>query len=165
MRNVGLYTFMIPVGFRIAANFLTGKYIGLNRVDLAKRISNYCVNGAYMWSILSILIVWCFQQGIHDFYTHNDTIKGIMREAWPVFAVFVFFDCMQAVINGLISGLNLVAKAKGITMISYWFFGIPLSCFMMFYMDKGIEGLWYGPTLAVCINYFYYMHIVYNANW
>ena len=35
MRNVGLYTFMIPVGFMQAANFLTGKYIGLNRIDLA----------------------------------------------------------------------------------------------------------------------------------
>lgn len=35
MRNIGLYTFMIPVQFGIATNFLVGKYMGLNRVDLA----------------------------------------------------------------------------------------------------------------------------------
>ena len=39
MRNIGLYTFMIPVGFAQANNFLVGKYIGKNRIDLAKKIN------------------------------------------------------------------------------------------------------------------------------
>ena len=30
LRNVGLFTYMIPVGFSQAINFLTGKYIGKN---------------------------------------------------------------------------------------------------------------------------------------
>ena len=29
----------------------------------------------------------------------------------------------------------------------------------------GIEGLWYGPTLAVCINYLFYMKTVNEADW
>ena len=30
LRNIGLFTYMIPVGFSQAVNFLTGKYIGKN---------------------------------------------------------------------------------------------------------------------------------------
>ena len=44
----------------MAANFLTGKYIGLNRVDLAQRISSYCMNAAYAWSLMSMAAVWFF---------------------------------------------------------------------------------------------------------
>ena len=36
MRTASIYTFMIPFGFSNAMNFLIGKYIGKNRVDLAK---------------------------------------------------------------------------------------------------------------------------------
>jgi Na+-driven multidrug efflux pump len=35
LRNIGLFTYMIPVGLSSAINFFTGKYIGKNRVDLA----------------------------------------------------------------------------------------------------------------------------------
>jgi Na+-driven multidrug efflux pump len=32
LRNIGLYTYMIPVGFSSAINFFTGKYIGAGLV-------------------------------------------------------------------------------------------------------------------------------------
>ena len=61
MRNIGLFTFMIPVGFSNANNFLTGKYIGKNRVDLAKRINGMCKFSAYSWAIGSMAIVFLFE--------------------------------------------------------------------------------------------------------
>ena len=156
---------MIPVGFSQAANFLTGKYIGLNRVDLAKRISSYCMNGAYTWSIASMAFVWFGQDLIRDLYTSKIDICKVMTTAWYVFTVFVFFDCMQVVVNGTISGLGLVNKVKWVTSVAYWLIGIPLSSTLMFYAGMGIEGLWYGPTVAVMVNFFYYLRTVNNADW
>ena len=73
MRNVGLYTFMIPVGFSTASNFLVGKYIGKNRVDLAKQIEKQCNLCGYAWSVASMSLIWFCRQSIYDFYT-NDRI-------------------------------------------------------------------------------------------
>jgi Na+-driven multidrug efflux pump len=50
-------------------------------------------------------------------------------------------------------------------MISYWVLGIPLSMYCMFKLDMGIEGLWFGPTLAVTVNYFVYEYNLRNADW
>lgn len=36
LRNIGLFTYMIPVGLSRSVNFFTGKYIGKDRVDLAE---------------------------------------------------------------------------------------------------------------------------------
>jgi len=60
MRNIGLFTYMIPVGLSSAINFLTGKYIGKNRPDLAHRISNLCMVVTFIWSLVSMVLVWSF---------------------------------------------------------------------------------------------------------
>jgi Na+-driven multidrug efflux pump len=54
---------------------------------------------------------------------------------------------------------------KWTTTINYWFLGIPLSCFLMFYMKMGIKGLWWGPTLAVAMNYACYSYHYNKCDW
>jgi len=40
LRNIGLFTYMIPVGLSTSANALTGRYIGKDVVFLAKKIAS-----------------------------------------------------------------------------------------------------------------------------
>lgn len=61
MRNVGLYTFMIPVGLGGAVNFYVGKYIGKARIELAKRMFKYGQTIAYGWSFASMASVFFFK--------------------------------------------------------------------------------------------------------
>ena len=88
-----------------------------------------------------------------------------MDSAWAVFVVFVFFDCMQAISNGCLSGLQLTPKVMWVTTISYWVLALPLSCALMFHSNMSVEGLWYGPTLAVALNFFAYEQTIKYANW
>lgn len=89
-------------------------------------------------------------------YTMHKPILDVMRKAWWVLCIFVFFDCMQGVINGMVTGLGIVKKVKYATMVSYWVYGIPISWYGMFKLDLGITGLWFGPSLAVFLNYLIY---------
>ena len=58
LRNIGLFTYMIPVGLSAAMNFYTGKYIGAGNVCMAKKISKICRIITTLWSIMSMLVVW-----------------------------------------------------------------------------------------------------------
>ena len=69
LRNIGLFTYMIPVGFSAAMNFFTGKYIGAGNVCLARKISKICRICSLTWSGLSMLIVWFGQAPITEYYT------------------------------------------------------------------------------------------------
>ena len=60
LRNIGLFTYMIPVGLAAAMNFFTGKYIGMGNVCLARKISKICRTVSIIWSIGSMLVVWFF---------------------------------------------------------------------------------------------------------
>ena len=110
-------------------------------------------------------VCYLFKDAIFDFYTTEKEIQLVMESAWAIFIVFVFFDCMQAISNGCISGLSLTPKVMWVTTISYWVIALPLSCALMFHSNMSIEGLWYGPTLAVALNFFAYERTIRNADW
>ena len=57
LRNIGLFAFMIPVGISSSTNYLTGYYIGKNRVDLAKKIANLCIFFAFIWVLTEVIIL------------------------------------------------------------------------------------------------------------
>ena len=165
LRNIGLFTFMIPVGLSSAINFFTGKYIGRNKIVLARRISNLCMTVTFIWSFAAMAIVWFGQQSVLDFYTNDVSVQDSNKKAWFVLPIFVFFDCMQVVSAGNISGLGLLSRVKYVTMFNYWVIGIPISCLMMFKYDLALEGLWYGPTIACLLNYLMYEFVIHSSDW
>jgi len=100
-----------------------------------------------------------------NFYTNNEEVQAVNKKAWYVLVAFVFFDCMQGVSAGNIAGLGLMSKVKWVTVFDYWVLGIPLSYYLMMKKDMGIEGLWYGPTLACLMNYIFYEITIKSADW
>lgn len=156
LRNIGLFTYMIPVGLMSSTNYLIGMYIGKNRVDLAKKIGFLLMLATLSWSFSSMFIVFFWRDQIMNIYTKDESIQSVMSSAWSVICIFVFFDCMQGVANGAISGLGMIGKVKWVTVFDYWVIGIPCSIYFMFTMQMGIQGLWYGPTIAVFLNYLFY---------
>tara|TARA_B110000285_G_scaffold202095_1_gene237180 strand:+ start:595 stop:1143 length:549 start_codon:yes stop_codon:yes gene_type:complete len=156
---------MVPVGLSQSATFLVGKYLGKNRPDLAKKIAAQIRLVTFIWSLSSAILVYFLIEPIMNIYTDSEPVLDVMRKAWWVLCIFVFFDCMQGVINGIVSGLGIVKKVKFATLVSYWVYGIPLSYYCMFKLDMGIEGLWFGPSLAVALNYAVYEYAIGKADW
>jgi multidrug resistance protein, MATE family len=100
LRNIGLFTYMIPVGISASMNFFTGKYIGAGDIRNAKKLSALCNTISFIWSFLSMAVVWSFKDSIMRFYTHDPDVTRVMNQAWYVLTIFCFFDCMQGVSAG-----------------------------------------------------------------
>lgn len=71
LRNIGLFTYMIPVGLSVSANILTGRYIGKGKVNLAQKISRQIMFMTFLWSIVQMIGVWMGKDAIIAFYTSN----------------------------------------------------------------------------------------------
>ena len=99
------------------------------------------------------------------FYTNDQSVHDKMKQAWYVLSVFVFFDCMQGVDAGNITGLGIQNRVKWVTLFGYWVVGIPLSIFLSFKLDMALEGIWYGPTMAVFLNFLFYEYEIRSADW
>lgn len=70
---------MIPVGISSSTNYLTGYYIGKNRVDLAEKIAKLCVLFSFVWVLTEVTLLKVFKSYIISFYTSDLTVKVLMR--------------------------------------------------------------------------------------
>lgn len=94
LRNIGLYTFMIPVGLSQATNYLVGRQIGRLRTDLALKAFKLCWFLTYIWAVSSVIVVYFGREPIINFYTPSEKIQESVTPAWYVLSIFTFFDCM-----------------------------------------------------------------------
>lgn len=65
---------MIPVGFSSSMNYFVGKYVGRNRIDLARKIFFLGQIIGFTWSFASMATCLLFKQDIFDFYTSKHEI-------------------------------------------------------------------------------------------
>lgn len=94
LRNIGLFTYMIPVGLSAASAYIIGNLVGRKDVQNARLSYFLCMSIAFVWSCLSMILVWTYEIPIHNIYTNDESVKKVMTKAWFALTVFVFFDCM-----------------------------------------------------------------------
>lgn len=94
LRNIGLFTYMIPVGLMYASNYLVGMYFGKDRIDLVVKIGKLLGVVTFAWSLSSMVIVYIWKDTIMNVYTKDESIRAVMTDAWWIISIFVFFDCM-----------------------------------------------------------------------
>lgn len=66
---------------------------------------------------------------------------------------------------GTISGVGRQAKGSIFTLIGYWVIGIPIGAVQIFYLNYGIQALWFGPTMALMFNSLAYYGLIVSINW
>lgn len=119
----------------------------------------------FTWSLATVLICFFGETAIINFYTKDPSVQLAVKPTWYVICIFVFFDCMQSNGSGNINALGKVSEVKWTSTINYWIIGIPLSCLLMFKFDMKLEGLWYGPTVAVFLNWAFYQYKLSTIDW
>jgi len=56
-------------------------------------------------------------------------------------------------------------KVNRVTTITFWVIGLPLSFFAMVVMGMGLEGIWFGLTLANILNYIIFKCLLHLSDW
>mmetsp|Transcript_38176 Transcript_38176/g.36532 ORF Transcript_38176/g.36532 Transcript_38176/m.36532 type:complete len:143 (+) Transcript_38176:353-781(+) len=119
----------------------------------------------FIWSTLSVIVLYLLQDIILTVFTSNPIVNELIISVYFLIAIFVFFDCLQSVASGIIRGLGNQGKASIITCVGYWCLGIPISLYSVYKLDKGMVGLWMGPSTAIIFNFTFYCVLIMLANW
>ena len=71
IRNITLFTFMIPVGITIASQIMVGNNIGANKVAVAKAYSFMCFKTAVIWALCTIALLIIFRPYFLGIFTSD----------------------------------------------------------------------------------------------
>ncbi|MBC7790837.1 MAG: MATE family efflux transporter [Anaerolineae bacterium] len=154
--NLASLTFMVPLGIGSAAAVLVGRAAGRNDAAGAQRSAVAALACGTGFMCITAVVFLAAPELLASIYTHD---VGVLRTAIlliPVAGVFQVFDGLQIVATGVLRGLGDTRTPFIVSMVAYWFIGIPISFFLGFRTNAGPAGLWWGfvaglATVAVCL--------------
>ena len=148
--NLSTLTFMVAVGFSVAATIRIGNQKGLNDYINLKRIaiSIFLITVlieflfALIFILSSNLLPWLYLENNGSF----DVLEtvGIASKLLIIVALFQIFDGIQIVAQGSLRGIQDVKIPSLICFLCYVVFGIPVMIYLGLYTDLKATGVWIG---------------------
>ena len=155
--NLSSLTFMVALGFSVAATIRIGNQKGLNDYINLKRIaiSIFLITiliefvFAIIFIISSDLLPWLYLDNNNSF----DVLEtvSIASKLLIVVALFQIFDGIQIVAQGSLRGIQDVKIPSLICFFSYVVFGIPVMIYLGLYTDLKATGVWIGFLIGLII--------------
>ena len=97
MRSLGLLTFMIPVGFKVACQILIGQNVGRACERAIRHYFKMCMYFSLAVGVLQAVLLYFGRELVINSFTSETNVLVQMRKCWLVFMVFVIFDTVQGI--------------------------------------------------------------------
>jgi len=151
--NMASMTFMVAIGFSVAAMIRVGNQKGLkNYLDL-RRIAFSTFLMGMIFAIVFAICFFIWNQWLPTLYldlndvtnlADNTEVVSIAATLLLTAAVFQISDSLQVIVLGALRGLQDVKIPTLITFIAYWMIGFPISYILGKENLLGSVGIWLG---------------------
>lgn len=149
--QIAAMTYLMASGISSAASVRVGNQLGMNdRAGLRD-----AANSAFVMVVLSqILFAFLFiisRFALPVIFNEEQAVRDIVASLLLIAALFQLSDGVQVVALGVLRGMKDVNMPTWITFGSYWLIGLPVSYALAFDYGFGVEGVWFGLTIALTI--------------
>ncbi|WP_052455849.1 MATE family efflux transporter [Bhargavaea cecembensis] len=142
--NFSSLLYMIPLSLSMGATILVGQAEGAGRRKDAIQFSWLGVLMAIAVSLVSIVILILFRNGIASLYTDDPAIIRLAVQFFLFAALFQLSDAIQAPVQGALRGYKDVNVTFIMAIVSYWVIGLPVGYAVARLTDLGPFGYWVG---------------------
>lgn len=151
--NLASMTFMVAMGFSVAAMIRVGNQKGLKNFRELRRVA---ISIFLLTSLLSLVFAIGFilfngqlpkifldYNSAKDF-ADNFEVVTIAAQLLIIAAIFQFTDALQVVALGALRGMQDVKIPTVLTFIAYWIIGFPISYYLSMHTSLESMGIWIG---------------------
>ncbi len=151
--NLSSMTFMVAMGFSVAAMIRVGNQKGLKRFRELRRIAFSIFMVTTLFGMLFAITFLLFNEQLPKIYldetnplklVDNLQVLSIAGKLLLIAAVFQISDSIQVVVLGALRGMQDVKIPTLITFIAYWVIGFPISYYLSMHTEYKSSGIWIG---------------------
>ena len=150
--NVAAMAFMIPLGISSATTVRVGHALGEGRAWLVRFRGLVGVGFAAACMSLTATVLFVFPMEIVSVYTQDAQVRDLAVQLLLMAAIFQLSDGIQISANGALRGMKDTLYPMMVTLIVYWFLGLPLSWYLGFSREIGPQGLWMGLVAGLTLS-------------
>jgi len=149
--NCASISYMVPLGVSSAAAVAVGQAVGRGDPAAARRAGYIAVGLGCAFMACAAAAFLLFPRVILGIFSTNAGILATGVSLLAIAAAFQLFDGLQTVLTGALRGAGNTSIAMWVNFAGYWLFGLPLGYILCFHSGYGVQGLWWGLTLALIL--------------
>ena len=165
LRAVSQLVYMIPVGMRLAVTIKLGKLVGVQDPEGCRHFYAVSIYLILIFAAIAQTLLRIFDNSVFYAFTNDAAVIAEIDAAWNVFLVFVLFDQLQGIASAGVIATGRQYLGGLITWIGYFFIGLSIISFNVFYRDSRLIGIWFGAIAAVGFNSAAFLLASCTANW
>jgi len=151
--NLSSMTFMVAMGFSVAAMVRVGNQKGLKRFRELRRIAHSIFMVTVLFASIFAITFFAFNDFLPKLYLDFDDaanfkdnyqVVSIASKLLLIAAIFQISDGVQVVVLGALRGMQDVKIPTLITFVAYWVIGFPISYYLSLYTSYESSGIWIG---------------------
>jgi MATE family multidrug resistance protein len=142
-------TFMVPLGVAQATSVMVGQAVGRADPPEARRAAGAGVLvGAGFMGVTAVLFL-AFPATLARWFSNDAEVVAATALLLPIAGVFQVFDGLQVVSSGALRGVADTRVPMVLTLVGFWFFGLPISAWLGFGLGWGAPGIWWGLAIGI----------------
>jgi multidrug resistance protein, MATE family len=149
--SIAATTYMMASGLSAAASVRVGNQAGLHNRE-GVRIAGF--SAFLMVLVFMGICAICFilfKDSLPVLFNNDAEVISIASSLIVIAAFFQLSDGVQVVGLGALRGVKDVTLPTIITLVAYWGIGLPMSYYLGFKMELGVQGVWYGLSIGLFI--------------
>jgi len=159
--NLSSMTFMVAMGFGVAAMVRVGNQKGLKRFDELRRIAFSIFLLSTILAVIFAILFFIFHQSLPSLYLNYDNpiealdnldVATTAASLLLIAAVFQISDTIQVVTLGALRGMQDVKLPTLITFVAYWVVGFPVMYYLGLHTSYGSAGIWIGLLAGLTVS-------------
>ncbi len=147
--NLASLTFMVPAGVAAAATVLVGNAIGRDDAAGARRSAKAALFAGAAFMTFAAAVFLVFPGLLAGLYSSDPNVLALAVVFLPIAGLFQVFDGLQVVGAGVLRGAGDTRAPMVITLLGFWFIGMPVSIYLGFRTPLRAAGLWWGIVIGL----------------
>lgn len=141
--------FMQAEGISLAASTLVGRYIGAERVELARRSYRSSMIFAGGLTAISAVLFLTLPERLIGLFTSDPAVLAFAGPLLSIGALYQFFDVTAIVADGALRGAGDTTWPFAVRSALSWLVMIPCAWVGAYALDGGLQGAWLGALVAI----------------
>lgn len=141
--------FQVPFGVSVAVSTRVGNLLGSQLGTAARTSCHVALAFGSAIAILTSIGLFIFRKKWGLIFTSDEAVVSLVSDVIPLLSMFEIFDCLGAIVSGILRGQGRQAVGAIVNIPSYYLVGIPVGLALTFTRDYGLFGIWLGMMLAL----------------
>jgi len=144
-------TYLIASGISAASSVRVGNQLGEKNVSSLREAAFSSFAMVIIFQLFFATIFILFRFAFPVLFNDEIEVQKIVASLLLIAALFQLSDGIQVVALGALRGMKDVNIPTIITLVCYWLIGLPSSYAFAFIFGFGVQGVWYGLTIALTL--------------